>query len=380
MTRQGSGAAVNAAAVGRIVVKVGSSSLNHPNGGISHVAIARFVAEIAELRKLGIEVVIVSSGAVAAGMGKLGYKTRPGTISQKQAAAAVGQGYLIQRYYEELAHYGLIGAQVLLTRMDLADRERYANARNTLDALLQNGVVPIVNENDTVAVDELCFGDNDRLSALVAGLVDAQLLVIFSDVEGLYTDNPRVNPQAELLSVVQEITPEIENLAVGTGSEIGTGGMATKLKAAKMVTGFGIGMLILNGARPEDLNCYLQGDRVGTYFEPGKKRVPSRKRWLAWGGISGGTIVVDDGAKEAILCEGKSLLPKGVVKVEGSWERGHLVKVIDRKREEIARGIVSLSSAEVEQCKGLHSEAAATLLGEEKGCEVIHRDFLTISR
>ncbi len=366
--------------VNRVVVKVGSSSLNHPNGGISHVSLALFVGEIARLREMGIEVVIVSSGAVAAGMGILGHQTKPKTVSEKQATAAVGQGYLIQRYNEELARFGLIGAQILLTRVDLAKRERYTNARNTLEALLQKGVVPIVNENDTVAVEELCFGDNDRLSAMVAGLVDAQLLAIFSDIDGLYTDNPRVNRDAELIPMVQDITPEIEQLAAGKGSDLGTGGMGTKLQAAKIVTSFGIGMLILNGSRPDELGRFLLGAQVGTFFQPCRGRLPSRKRWLAWGAISEGAIQVDEGAKSAILWEGKSLLPKGVINVEGSWERGNLVRVIDKKRDEIARGLVALSSQEVDKCKGLHSEEAAALIGLGRGCEVIHRDFLTVTR
>ncbi|HWJ02109.1 MAG TPA: glutamate 5-kinase [Verrucomicrobiae bacterium] len=366
------------AEVKRLVIKIGSSSLNHPNGGICHVSLAMFVAEIARLREQGIQVIIVSSGAVAAGMGILGLRNRPKTVSEKQATAAVGQGYLIQRYNEELSRYGLIGAQVLLTRADLGLRERYCNARNTLESLLRNEVVPIVNENDTVAVEELCFGDNDKLSALVAGIVDAQLLAIFSDIDGLYTANPRQNPEAELITRVMKVTPEIEGLAAGKGSEIGTGGMLSKLSAAKMVTNFGIGMLILNGGKPEELSKFLFGGQVGTYFEPRKGRLPSRKRWMGWGGISEGTIQVDEGAKSAIINEGKSLLPKGVVKIEGNWEKGNLVRIVDAKHEEIARGVVSLSSVELERCKGLHSEEAAVVVGREKACEVIHRDFLTV--
>ena len=362
----------------RLVIKIGSSSLNHPNGGICHLSLAMFVTEIAKLREQGIEVVIVSSGAVAAGMGILGLKSRPKSVNDKQATAAVGQGYLIQRYNEELSRYGLVGAQILLTRLDLAQRERYSNARNTLETLLHNGVVPIVNENDTVAVEELCFGDNDRLSALVAGLADAQLLVVFSDIDGLYTGNPRTNPDAKLISRVREVTPEIEKLAAGKGSAIGTGGMVSKIQAAKIVTSFGIGMLILNGARPEELSRFLLGNQLGTFFQPRKGRLSSRKRWLGWGGIYEGTIQVDEGAKSAIVSEGKSLLPKGVIKIVGSWERGNLVRVIDEEDEEIARGVVSLSSDELEKCKGLHSEEAAVLVGMDKACEVIHRDFMTV--
>ncbi len=364
----------------RVVIKVGSSSLNHPNGGLCHQSLAAFVAEIARLRELGHEVIIVSSGAVAAGMGILGLTQRPKTISAKQATAAVGQGYLMQRYNEELNNYGLIGAQILLSRLDLAERERYSNARNTLETLLQNGVVPIVNENDTVAIEELCFGDNDRLSALVAGLIDANLLVIFSDVDGLYTANPRQDPAAQLIPLVKEITPEIATLAQGKGSNIGTGGMSTKLDAAKIVTTSGIGMLIINGTKPHELEQFLQGGAAGTFFQPRKGRLSSRKRWLAWAGISEGSIQVDEGAQAAIVHEGKSLLPKGVVKVEGEWERCQLVRIVDKNQREIARGLVALSSEEVEMCKGLHSAEAAALIGVEKGCEVVHRDFLTVTR
>lgn len=364
----------------RIVIKVGSSTLNHENGGLCPLSLAKLVGEIAALREAGFEPVVVSSGAVAAGMGILDLDSRPRKINERQATAAVGQGYLIQRYNEELAHYNLVGAQVLLTRTDLADRERYSNAQNTLDALLKKGVVPIINENDTVVVEELCFGDNDRLSALVACLVDAQLLVIFSDVDGFYDANPQTNHNAVVIPQIEDITEEIEKLAGGSGSSIGTGGMSSKLQAAKIVTGTGIGMLILNGSRPEELKRFLSGTSVGTYFLPRNGRLPSRKRWLAWGAISEGTIQVDMGAKAAILDEGKSLLPSGVVKQEGSWERGHLVKVIDQDGDEIARGLALISSKELAKCKGLHSEEAAAVIGMEKACEVIHRDCLTITK
>ncbi len=366
--------------VKRIVIKVGSSTLNHDNGGLCHASLVKLVAEIARLKETGLEVVVVTSGAVAAGMGILGLKTRPRRVKDKQAAAAVGQGYLIQRYNEELARFGLTGAQVLLTRADLAEQDRYKNARNTLETLLQNGVIPIVNENDTVAIEELCFGDNDRLSAMVAGLVDSQLLVIFSDVDGLYTGDPHHNPAARLVPTVTEITREIECLAFDDSSRIGTGGMGSKLCAAKIVNSFGIGMLILNGGKPEQLWEFLSGSPRGTYFLPGRDRMPGRKRWLAWGGISEGTIQVDQGATYAIMCGGKSLLPTGVLKVEGSWERGHLVRVVDENHREIARGLVSLSSHELECCKGLHTDEMGKIIGQDRGHTVIHRDYLTITR
>jgi glutamate 5-kinase len=368
-------------AVKRVVIKVGSSTLNHANGGLCHASLVKLVAEIARLRELGLEIVVVSSGAVAAGMGILGLKTRPKAIKERQAAAAVGQGYLIQRYNEELSRFGLNSAQILLTRLDLADRDRYQNARNTLETLLQNGIIPIVNENDTVAIEELCFGDNDRLSAMVAGLVDAQLLVIFSDVDGLYTDNPRGNAQAELISRVTDITTETFELASGKGSQLGTGGMSSKLNAGKIANSFGIGMLILNGSKPEQLKEFLEGTARGTYFFPEQNKLPSRKRWLAWGGISEGTIQVDEGARCAILWEGKSLLPKGVLRVEGTWERGDLVRIVDKKQREIARGLVTLSSAELERCKGMHTEEVAKIIGvRDRSCEVIHRNYLSITR
>jgi glutamate 5-kinase len=361
-----------------MVIKIGSSSLNHPQGGLDDQAIAEVVEVIASLKQKGVECVLVTSGAVAAGMGQLGLRERPRDLAGKQAAAAVGQGVLIERYARNLERHGLVGAQILLSRIDLAEVSHYQNAQNTLEKLLRLQVVPIINENDTVAVEELCFGDNDSLSALVAGLVHADLLVVLTDVDGLYTANPKNNPSAQLIEEVPEISA-VEEMAGGAGSLLGTGGMVTKMRAAKISTRFGIGMLLLNFTRIRELLDLgeAKGTR-GTYFLPVKHRLAGRKRWIAYAGLSEGSIQVDDGAAKALVKEGKSLLAKGIVSTEGTWERKEIVRIINLNGEEIARGVVELSRDEVEKVKRLHSEKMLQLITDLAGEEVVHRDNMTI--
>ena len=362
----------------RIVLKIGSTSLNHPQGGLDDAAVGEVVRSVAGLRQRGYECVLVSSGAVAAGMGKLGLTSRPRDLAGKQAAAAVGQGVLIERYAYYLEQYGLIGAQVLVSRLDLAEPSRYRNAQNTLARLLRLGAVPIINENDTVAVEELCFGDNDRLSALVAGLVHADTLVIFTDVEGLYTANPREKAEAKLIRTVEDVA-EVKGLGGGAGSQLGTGGMLTKLKAAEMATRFGIGMYLLHGRHIGELAAILDGSlSAGTYFVPTKHRLSGRKRWIAYAGLSEGTIRVDEGAAKALVNEGKSLLPKGITGMEGHWERKELVRIIDAAGQEVARGVAELSSVEVALVMGRHSEEMLQLIPDLSGEEVVHRDNMTL--
>jgi len=362
----------------RIVLKIGSSSLNHPQGGLDDTAVEDVVRAIAGLRQKGHECVLVSSGAVAAGMGKLGMVSRPQDLAGKQAAAAVGQGVLMERYAYHLEQHGLIGAQVLLSRLDLAEPSRYRNAQNTLAKLIRLGVVPIINENDTVAVEELCFGDNDRLSALVAGLVHADTLVIFTDVEGLYTANPREDSGARLIRKVEDVN-EVMGLGGASGSQLGTGGMVTKLRAAEMAVRYGIGMFLLHGRHIGNLPAILEGRvSAGTYFVPTAHRLSGRKRWIAYAGLSEGTIRVDDGAAKALLNEGKSLLPKGITGVEGHWERKELVKIVDPAGQEIARGLAELNSDEVIQVMGRHSEEMLRLIPDLNGEEVVHRDNMTL--
>lgn len=364
--------------VQRVVLKIGSSSLSHSEGGIDDHAIAEIVKVISGLKEKGVECILVTSGAVAAGMGKLGSHFRPRDLAGKQAVAAVGQGVLIEKYARNLGLHGLVGAQILLSRTDLADAAHYQNARNTLEKLLRLAVVPIINENDTVAVEELCFGDNDSLSALVAGLVRADLLVILTDVDGLYTSNPKKDPLAQLIEEVKEIS-SVECMASGAGSEIGTGGMVTKLKAAKIATHFGIGTFLLNFSRIGELLNLTDGRNLtGTYFEPSKHRIAGKKRWIAYAGLSEGCIQVDAGAAKALVEEGKSLLAKGIIATEGTWDRKEIVRITNQLGEEIARGVVELSSDEVRIVKGLHSEKLLKLIPDVEGNEVIHRDNMTL--
>ncbi len=362
----------------RVVLKIGSSSLNHLTGSLDETAISEIVGVIANLHQKGIECVLVSSGAVAAGMGQLHLQTRPRGISAKQALAAVGQGLLIGKYAQCFSTHNLISAQILLSRSDLADPLRYRNARNTIETLLRLKAVPIINENDSVAVEELCFGDNDRLSALVAGLVHADLLIILTDVDGLYTSNPKDDPTAKLVEEVKDIS-EFESVAGGAGTKIGTGGMATKLQAARVATRFGIGMLLLNSSRMEEISRIPEGLRPhGTYFVPVKRGLVGRKRWIAYAGLSEGTIVIDDGAVTALVNEGKSLLSKGIIEVKGSWERKELIRIINTNGQEIARGLVELSSEELLIAQGKHSKEMLNLIPSLEGEEVVHRDNMTI--
>ena len=345
---------------------------------MSEAAIEEVVSVIARLNRAGKESVLVTSGAVAAGMGKLGLKQRPRDIAGKQAAAAVGQGVLIEKYAQTFDKHGLTSAQILLSRTDLADVARYRNAQNTLERLLRLGTIPVINENDTVAIEELCFGDNDRLSALVAGLVYADLLIILTDVDGLYTANPKYDPGAKRIQEVKDIGAVLK-MAGGAGSALGTGGMLTKLKAAEIATRFGIGMLLLNANRLQELDSLLIGRRPeGTYFVPGNYRLSGRKRWIAYAGLSEGSITVDQGAEKALVLEGKSLLASGILGVAGNWQRKELVRILNKEGQEIARGLAELSSAEIETVKGLHSEEVLAKIPGLEGEEVVHRDNLTL--
>ncbi len=361
----------------RIVIKIGSSSLNHSQGGLDDQAIERIVKVIAEIQKQGVECILVSSGAVAAGVGKLGLPTKPKDVAGKQAVAAIGQGVLIEKYALALEQHGLVCAQVLLSRLDLAEASRYENAQNTLERLLRFQVIPIINENDTVAVEELCFGDNDRLSALVAGLVHADLLVILTDVDGLYSANPKKDPEAKLIEEVVDVS-QVIGVADGAGTSLGTGGMVTKLKAAEISTRFGIGMFLLHSKRMQELPTLIKGERpVGTYFFPAIHRLVGKKRWIAYAGLSEGSIFIDKGAVKA-LTQGKSLLPKGITGIDGSWERKELVRINDPDGLEIARGVVELSSEELELVRGKHSEEMLKIISGLEGEEVVHRDNMTM--
>lgn len=360
-----------------VVVKVGTRTLTHATGKLNLSLMEKVVRELAELAKQGRNVVLVSSGAVAAGIGRLGLASKPQTTPEKQAAAAIGQGLLIQMYEKLFAEYGLVVAQVLLTRDDFDDRKRYLNSRNTLQALLQYGAVPVINENDTVAVEEIEFGDNDTLSALVASILDADLLVLLSDIDGLYSANPKRDDSAELIGVVEQITPEILKLAGESSEALATGGMITKLIAAEMATNSGIPMVIAHGAGPDVLQRILAGEDVGTFFCAREKCLESRKRWIAYGQAAHGRLVVDDGARKALLSGGKSLLPSGIVEVAGDFEAGEMVLIEDRCGNEFARGLVNYSSRELAKVKGLRTEKAAEVL--ERVCaEAVHRNNMAV--
>lgn len=363
----------------RIVIKVGTSTITYANGKRNFSQIDRLAREISDLQNQGKEMILVTSGAVAVGVDRMGLPGKPKTIPGKQAAAAVGQGVLMHTYEKFFADYGQIVAQVLITKTEAIDRHRYTNTRNTFMELMRQRVIPIVNENDVVALDELKIGDNDNMSALVAGIVDADLVIILSDVDGLYTANPQTHPDAVIVPEVAEITPEIEASAGGVGSARGTGGMATKIQAAKAATSSGIHLVIASGTEKNAITRVLQGEELGTLFVSRENRLQFRKRWLAFGAKIAGSIVVDDGCAKAIRkAGGCSILLAGVFAVQGEFLPGSTVSVIDKDAHELARGLVHYSSAELEQIKGCNSGEIANILGHKNFDEVIHRDDLVI--
>jgi glutamate 5-kinase len=364
--------------VKRIVVKIGSGVLTGTGTCIDPGFLEGLAREIAGLRARGIEVVVVSSGAVAAGRPALGLPDRPRTLPQKQAAAAVGQSRLMRAYEEAFSGYGLTVAQILLTRDDLANRRRFQNARGTVDTLLSCGIIPVINENDTVVVDELKFGDNDNLSALVSNLVEAQLLLIMTDIDGLYTADPRNDPKATLIHEVHAITRDMERGAGGSGSSVGTGGMATKLAAAKKVVKSGVAAVVFAGRVPGNLTRVMEGEQLGTLFLPEGESLNRRKHWIAYTLRPAGSLVVDAGARDVLARHGKSLLPSGIAKVEGRFARGACVRIVDPEGVEFARGIVDYSSQEIEKISRHQSGEIEQILGFRYGDDVIHRDNLVL--
>jgi len=362
----------------RIVVKVGTSTLSHPNGKLNFSRIESLVRELANAVNSGKQILLVSSGAVGAGMDRLGWKEKPKTIPEKQAAAAVGQGILMHTYEKLFGEYGQVVGQVLLTREDSVNRKRYANSRNTLLKLLNIGVIPIINENDAVAIDELKIGDNDTLSANVAAIVDADLLIILSDVDGVYSANPQKDPTAHLLKEISEVTPEIEAMCGGAGSMRGTGGMLTKMTAARMAMNSGIVMVIASGAREDVVQSVVTGKPVGTLFPPRQNRLQFRKRWLAFGARIKGKLTVDRGCSQALLKTGSSLLAAGVKLVEGSFEQGNTISIVNQDGWEIARGLANYNSEDTEKIKGAHTHEIAGILGHKPYDEVVHRDNMVL--
>ena len=362
----------------RIVIKIGSRVLTCEDNGLDLALIAGLASEVAALRAQGHEVIIVSSGAVAAGRRELGIEGRPRSIPQKQAAAAIGQSRLMRTYEEAFAAFNHKVAQILLTRDDLANRLRFLNARATLDTLLSFGVIPVINENDTVVVEEIKFGDNDNLSALVTNLAEAHLLVILTDIDGFYDSDPRSNPDAKLIHLVRSITRETERAAGGSASTVGTGGMVTKLAAARKAGQSGVPTLMLNGKVPGILTEAFAGSEVGTLFMPARESLNRRKHWIAHTLKPSGRVIVDDGARAVLARQGKSLLPSGVVRVEGEFDRGACVRVCGADGTEIARGLVDYSHGEIERILGHRSGEIESILGYKYGDEIIHRDNLVI--
>jgi glutamate 5-kinase len=362
----------------RVVIKIGSQVLTSGDQDLDTSFVCTLAAQVAAARRSGLEVLIVTSGAVAAGRGALGLTSRPKTIPQKQAAAAIGQSRLMRAYEDAFATHGINVAQLLLTRGDLADRTRYLNARSTLETLLECGVVPIINENDTVVVEEIKFGDNDNLSALVTSLVDAGLLVILTDIDGLYDADPRREQGAKLIPLVKSVTKDLEKAAGGSGSAVGTGGMATKLAAAKKAGKSGAATIIANGTVDGIVARVLTGETVGTLILPATTSLTSRKHWIAFTLRPQGRLTVDGGASSVLRREGRSLLPSGILSIEGNFTRGACVRICDQAGSEFARGIVDYASSEIELILGHRSSEIEEILGFRYGDEIIHRDNLVL--
>ncbi|KIL40047.1 gamma-glutamyl kinase [Gordoniibacillus kamchatkensis] len=357
----------------RIVVKIGSSSLTSDEGGLTHAKIEFFAAELASLQQRGCQVLLVTSGAVAAGFRRIGYKARPKQLHEKQAAASVGQALLMQAYQEAFARHDLVVAQILLTRSDFSNRKRGHNAMATIEELLKRGVIPIINENDTVSVDELKFSENDTLSALVANLVKAQRLIILTDTDGLYTDDPRHNPEATRIDRVDVITGELLRFAGGSGSAVGTGGMRSKIEAARIAMRGGVPVFVGRAAEPGDLLLATDGSGKGTYFDTTAGGLSMKKQWVGFHSLPQGKIVVDRGAEEALLSGGKSLLPVGIRELEGDFHPGDVVEVVNVDRIPIGRGVVNYASWQLQAVAGLSTDEVQRRIDVPR-IEVIHRD------
>jgi glutamate 5-kinase len=362
----------------RLVVKVGSGVLSRGGIGLHRPTLAQLAEALGTLRTQGVEVILVSSGAILAGMEALELPERPKELPLKQAAAAVGQSHLMRAYEEAFQPQGRRVAQILLTREDLRHRGRYLNARNTLFTLLGLGVVPIVNENDTVAVQEIQFGDNDTLSALVANLVDADLLVILTDIEGLFTADPNRDPAARLIPVVRPQDAVDAFCAEETGSAASIGGMSTKVSAARRATAAGIATVVASGREPAALLRIVAGEEIGTFFIPSGSRMRSRKRWLAFASVPRGEILVDAGARTALVAGGKSLLPSGIRGARRPFRAGDVVSLLDPDGRVFARGLTNYGREDVERIQGLRSDEITAALGQKPYDEVIHRDNLVI--
>jgi glutamate 5-kinase len=364
----------------RIVIKVGTSNLTDKSYRLEPRKVEKLAKEIVELKKQGKEVIVVSSGAIGAGIGKLDLKQRPRDIKILQATAAIGQNILMSTYDRYFAKYEQTIAQLLLTHEDFFNRQRYLNLKNTLITLLKSGVIPIINENDTVSVDEIKLGDNDNLSALVASNLDADLLVILTDIDGLFTYDPKRSKKAEFISIVEELTPEIERIA-SAGGKTGVGGMKTKIQAAKVTMKAGIPMIIANGSEENILSRIIAGERIGTIFLPdaeAKEKMNGRKHWIRFASSVKGKIKVDEGAKSALIKNRSSLLASGVIGIEDDFMSGDPVSIVDAEGVEFAKGITNYSSEEIKKIKGAQSKDFEQILGRKEYGEVVYRGNLVL--
>lgn len=360
----------------RIVIKLGSMVLAGPDGGVDQRLIGALAEEIADLAPKKYRFVVVSSGAILMGMHQMGRREAPRTLKVKQALAAVGQGLLMNAYEIAFSRHGINVGQMLLTRDGLEDRRRFVNARNTLETSIRLGIIPIINENDTVAVDEIQYGDNDLLSSMVVNLTDADLLVVLTDIAGLYDRDPKLG-DGHLIEVVDHVDDAVFDMAGGPG-EAGSGGMSSKVLAAKRTARMGIPTVIADGRSRGILTRILAGAPEGTLFLPSTEKLASKKHWISFVGGVNGTLVLDDGAVKALVEDKKSLLPAGVMEVYGSFEQGSLVRCVNREGDEIARGVTCFSSVQIQKIMGLHSREIEPVLGACPGTEVIHKDELAL--
>ena len=362
-----------------LIIKIGSSSLCDDNGNIDREKILNLIQQIAYIKRRGINITLVSSGAINAGVHIMNLKTRPTTIPQKQALAAIGQASLMQIYEDMFSLFKLKCAQILLNHDDFDDRKRLLNLNNAIQAIIDYDVVPIINENDTLAVEEIKVGDNDTLASMIVPAVNGDLVIIVSDIDGLYDDNPHLNKNAKLISNVNGITREIENMAKDASSKVGTGGMITKIKAAKICNEFGCDLAIVNGNRPNVLIDLLDGQEAGTYFDSSKVRhLSSRQHWIMYRSMPKGKIIIDNGAKQALVNKRTSLLPKGIIDVTGNFLMSQIVDIVDQQNNLLARGMTNYSSDEIKLIKGLNTSEIENVLHYKDYDEVVHANNLVL--
>jgi len=362
----------------RIVIKVGSSTLASPDGGIDREYVRSLVLQINTLKEMGWQPVIVSSGAIAAGVEELGLEGRPSDMPTLQAAASIGQVSVLSLYAAFFAEHGTTIGQILLTRRDTAHRQSYLHARDTFERLIELGVIPIVNENDTVAVEEIKFGDNDTLAALVAVMIGADMAVFLTDIEGFYSADPRDDETAELLDRVTQVTDQMMAAAGPAGSAVGSGGMSTKVKAAKVLMRAGIPLVVCDGRVDRVILEAAEGNPVGTFFVQGSESISAKKLWIATASNPCGEVVIDAGAREALLGHGRSLLPAGVLGVSGVFDIGDTILLVDTEGKTVGQGLAGISAADLDVIKGLNSTQIADVRPEVVGREVVHRDHLVI--